>query len=283
MPRRRRLSPVACCSPYSASRFRPWRSTCRPRRPNRSGWPRVRAVPVLDFPAKGLILDIGGGGWGVIGQLKGKQVVSIDISPQELVEAPPGPLLKIIMDARQLLFLDDTFPTVTVFFTFMFMAPADHEKVFRELYRVTEPGGRLLIWDVVFPRLTDLKKKFATVPVTVKLPGKEIDAGYSTYLVPAARGCRTSRPWPRRSGSPSSTKELPRTGSTWSSPSRCRADRSPAHEAPLSEHAPQDGGPGGSGRGPGGRGSLVTLHPAMRRRLFLYRCDDRHRTPFQRT
>ncbi|MCK7500705.1 MAG: class I SAM-dependent methyltransferase [Comamonadaceae bacterium] len=145
-------------------------------------------VPVLDFPAKGLILDIGGGGWGVIGLLKGRQVVSIDISPQELVEAPPGPLLKIIMDARQLLFLDDTFPTVTVFFTFMFMAPADHEKVVRELYRVTEPGGRLLIWDVVFPDIRDPKKRFATFPVTVKLPGKEIDAGYSTYLVPGGQG-----------------------------------------------------------------------------------------------
>jgi SAM-dependent methyltransferase len=147
-----------------------------------------QTVPVLDFPAKGLILDIGGGGWGVIGQLKGKQVVSIDVSPQELVEAPPGPLLKIIMDARQLLFLDDTFPTVTVFFTFMFMAPADHEKVLRELYRVTEPGGRLLIWDVLFPDLKDPKKKFATYPVTVKLPGKDIDAGYSSYLVPGGQG-----------------------------------------------------------------------------------------------
>lgn len=148
----------------------------------------VQNVPVPDFPAKGLILDIGGGGWGIIGQLKGRQVVSIDISPRELVEAPPGPLLKIIMDARSLLFLDDTFPTVTVFFTFMFMAPADHDKVVRELYRVTERGGRLLIWDVVFPDIRDPKKRYANFPVTVALPGKTVEAGYSTYLVPGGQG-----------------------------------------------------------------------------------------------
>lgn len=148
----------------------------------------VQNVPLADFPAKGLILDIGGGGWGIIGQLKGRQVVSIDISPQELVEAPPGPLLKIIMDARSLLFLDDTFPTVTVFFTFMFMAPADHDKVVRELYRVTEPGGRILIWDVVFPDLKDPKKRYANFPVTIALPGKTVEAGYSTYLVPGGQG-----------------------------------------------------------------------------------------------
>ena len=148
----------------------------------------VQNVPLSDFTAKGLILDIGGGGWGIIGQLKGRQVVSIDISPQELIEAPPGPLLKIIMDARSLLFLDDTFPTVTVFFTFMFMAPADHDKVIRELYRVTAPGGRLLVWDVVFPDLKDPLKRYAYFPVTVALPGKTVEAAYSTYLVPGGQG-----------------------------------------------------------------------------------------------
>src|SRR5512140_283528 len=80
-------------------------------------------VPVDSFPAKGLILDIGGGGWGVIGQLKGQQVIAIDISDKELLEAPPGPLLKIVMDARELKFLDGTFSTATVLFTFMFMSP----------------------------------------------------------------------------------------------------------------------------------------------------------------
>jgi hypothetical protein len=59
-------------------------------------------VVLPDFPAQGLILDIGGGGEGVIGQLKGKQVVAIDLSRQELDEAPGEPLLKIVMDAYPL-------------------------------------------------------------------------------------------------------------------------------------------------------------------------------------
>jgi SAM-dependent methyltransferase len=149
---------------------------------------RPQVVPVVDFPAKGLILDIGGGGWGVIGQLKGQQVVAIDISKNELLEAAPGPLLKIVMDARELKFLDHVFPTATVCFTFMFIHPRDHEQVLRELHRVLVPGGRLLIWDFALPDLPDPTKRFALIPVTFKLPAKEVNASYGTYLVPGGQG-----------------------------------------------------------------------------------------------
>lgn len=134
-------------------------------------------VTVEDFEAEGFILDIGGGGEGVIGQLKGQQVIAIDISKRELEEAPPGPL-KIIMDARDLKFLDNTFKTATVFFTFMYIDSGDHPRVLEELFRVLAPGGRLLIWDVVFPEWKNDKKDVALFPLTVKLPGKEIGTGY---------------------------------------------------------------------------------------------------------
>jgi SAM-dependent methyltransferase len=139
-------------------------------------------VVLPDFPAEGLIMDIGGGGEGVIGQLKGKQVVAVDLSKRELEDAPGQPLLKIVMDARDLKFLDKTFDTATVFFTFMYIASADHAKVFQEIHRVLRPGGRLLIWDVVFPQKADPRQLFVMYPLHIRLPGKEINTGYGVKI-----------------------------------------------------------------------------------------------------
>ncbi|MFC1879420.1 class I SAM-dependent methyltransferase [Chloroflexota bacterium] len=76
-------------------------------------------VKVHDFESSGHILDIGGGGEGIIGILKGEKVIAIDPRKRELEEAADGPL-KIVMDARDLFFLDSTFNTVTAFFTLMY-------------------------------------------------------------------------------------------------------------------------------------------------------------------
>jgi len=137
-------------------------------------------VTVPDFPAEGLILDIGGGGEGVIAQLKGKQVIAIDLSKRELDEVPAAsdPLLKIVMDARDLKFVDRSFVTATVFFTFMYIDPADHAKVFQEIHRVLKPGGRLLVWDPVFPPKDDPGRVAILFPVRATLPRTVITTGY---------------------------------------------------------------------------------------------------------
>jgi SAM-dependent methyltransferase len=143
--------------------------------------PKLEVV-LQDFPAEGLILDIGGGGEGIIEQLKGKQTIAVDLSKRELDEAPGDPLLKIVMDARDLKFVDKSFATATVFFTFMYINPSDHEKVFQEINRVLKPGGRLLIWDAAFPGKTDERQLYVLFPLHVKLPKTEVNTGYGVRL-----------------------------------------------------------------------------------------------------
>ncbi len=136
-------------------------------------------LAVEDFEARGWILDIGGGGEGVIGRLKGKQVVAIDPNQRELEGAPDGPL-KIVMDGLELKFLDNTFGTATCFFTLMYLEPADRPKLFREVYRVLQPGGRFLVWDVILPPRSNPEKEIAAFLFLFRLPSEEVKTGYGT-------------------------------------------------------------------------------------------------------
>jgi ubiquinone/menaquinone biosynthesis C-methylase UbiE len=136
-------------------------------------------VTLPDFPAEGFILDVGGGGEAVIGQLKGAQVVAIDIFPRELAEAPAGPL-KIIMDAREMKFLDATFSTVTSFFAFMFIHPDDQVKVLQEIFRVLASKGQFMFWDVEIPQRINEKQDVFVFSLQVTLPATVISTGYGT-------------------------------------------------------------------------------------------------------
>ena len=98
----------------------------------------------------GRILDIGGGGEGVIAQLAGENVIAIDNRPEELMETPDIGL-KIVMDACKLQFLDHAFDGVTAFFSLMYMNAQDMATAIQEAYRVLKPGGALHIWDITIP------------------------------------------------------------------------------------------------------------------------------------
>ncbi len=134
-------------------------------------------VAVEGLDASGYILDIGGGGEGIIGRLQGQQVIAIDSNRRELEEAPAGPL-KIVMNATDLQFLDGTFGVVTAFFTLMYIKGDEHRKVFEEVFRVLLPGGKFLVWDAEFPRRGDEKKDIIVLPLTAKLPGENVSAVY---------------------------------------------------------------------------------------------------------
>ena len=136
-------------------------------------------IIIEGLPDAGYILDIGGGCRGTIGRIKPKQVVAVDISPRELKEAPSD-FLKIVMDASDLKFLDNSFPTVTAYYSLMFMKPEIQEKVFAEVFRVLQPGGMWLVWDSVVPAATPgSRNESYTAWLRTHLPNETVVYGYS--------------------------------------------------------------------------------------------------------
>ncbi len=143
--------------------------------------PQSIILPEITTP--GWILDLGGGGEGIIGQIYGDRVIAIDRSRRELEEAPEGGL-KIVMDAKKMQFLDKTFATATGYFFLMYVLPENRARVIQEVYRVLRPGGRWLIWDMTVPLYPGGKEDMYVIHVTAHLPdGRALEAGY---------GC----PWP---------------------------------------------------------------------------------------
>ena len=127
----------------------------------------------------GRILDLGGGGEGTIEQLEGERVVAIaPMYPERFQEGASEGALKLVMDARDLKFLDGTFPVVTSFFTIMYIDGKDHAKVFQEAYRVLQPGGRFMVWEVLAPLCQDEKTEMYVIMLKLHLPETEIETGY---------------------------------------------------------------------------------------------------------
>lgn len=123
----------------------------------------------------GTILDLGGGGEGVIGRLYQSQVTAIDNRQEELDEAPEG-FTKLCMDAVNLTFCDKRFDHVTAFYFFMYLPVEQHIAALREAYRVLKNGGTLYIWDAVVekadPFLADLE---------IDAGGQKITTTYGVY------------------------------------------------------------------------------------------------------
>ncbi len=114
----------------------------------------------------------------------GGQVTAIDTRQEELNEASDG-FEKLVMDARQLTFDDETFDHVTSFFTMMYISTSDHEHVLREAYRVLNPGGCLHIWDTAI----ETAQPFV-VQLDIDADGAPIHTGYGIYDEDAAQDAR---------------------------------------------------------------------------------------------
>ncbi len=95
---------------------------------------------------EGSILDIGGGGEGIVYRVYLGQVVSIDNLLEELEESPDGPR-KIVMDARQIAIPNEYFDNATAFFSFMYMPKLDHPSVIAEIKRILKNHGNFYLWE----------------------------------------------------------------------------------------------------------------------------------------
>ncbi len=142
------------------------------------------------FKPEGLVLDIGGGGEGIIGRLLGKQVVAIDRRKDELEEAPDGPL-KVVADAMALPFLDETFDHATVFFTFFYIPDDQRQKVLDEVARVLKKDGNLYIWDAIIPPYNGGEKDVFATELSIELGDETVATGYGTLWEGKAMSDRT--------------------------------------------------------------------------------------------
>jgi ubiquinone/menaquinone biosynthesis C-methylase UbiE len=140
-------------------------------------WFETQKIELVDFECDGFVIDIGGGGEGIIGQLKGSQVIAIDPKKRELENSADGPL-KIIMDARELKFLDCTFQSATAFYSLMYMSEEIQKVVLSEVHRVLKTSGEMRIWDISLLQPFDRTKRGFIVPLEVKLPDRVIETGY---------------------------------------------------------------------------------------------------------
>lgn len=139
-----------------------------------------QTVVLQPVQGEGFILDIGGGGEGIIGRLHGSRVVAIDKRISELEETR-NEALKIVMDATDLQFLPATFAAATAFFTLMYIPDAELPGVLSEAHRVLRPGGTLHIWDAVIPAEAG-DKKYYVLPLRIVLPEETVETGYGVKL-----------------------------------------------------------------------------------------------------
>ena len=108
----------------------------------------IQKITLEHIKTKGLILDIGGGGEGLVSRIEGYKVCAIDIRMSEIKEAqihgPPSNWF--VGDGQYLCFRDGVFDIVTMWFSLGYMCDwSIKQSVLEEAYRVLQKDGKISI------------------------------------------------------------------------------------------------------------------------------------------
>jgi len=131
----------------------------------------------IDSLPSGKVIDLGGGGEGVISRAGGSRVTAVDKLVSEIMEAKERAAQAgwTAADAAALPFRDGEFDAATAFFSCMYIPDPLKEKVFAEARRVLKPGDEFWIWDVPMRA----NGKVFAISLRIELPdGVRINTGY---------------------------------------------------------------------------------------------------------
>ena len=135
----------------------------------------------IDSIPDGSILDIGGGGEGIIAQIGNERVTAVDRLQTEIDEAKPNaPTANWkLADATDLPYPNDHFDNATSFFSCMYMSTDTFGEVCKEAYRVLKNKGEFWIWGAKISTDKDL----FIIRLQITLPnGKKVTTGYGTRV-----------------------------------------------------------------------------------------------------
>jgi ubiquinone/menaquinone biosynthesis C-methylase UbiE len=139
---------------------------------------RSEEITINSIP-EGSVIDIGGGGEGIIAQIGNERITVIDKYQTELDEAKPNAPTAhwILADATDLPYSDDYFDNATAFFSGMYMTLETFTEVCKETYRVLKINGEFWIWDA---KISEDKDLFL-IRLQITLPnGKKVKTGYGS-------------------------------------------------------------------------------------------------------
>ena len=63
----------------------------------------------------------------------------------------------------------------------MYIPKSEHQKIFKEIYRVLKKDGNLVLWDVIIPKRENQIYEMFSLPLKIRINDIELDAGYGVF------------------------------------------------------------------------------------------------------